>query len=348
MSINFVLPLSAPPKEYAIQQFRITLWPGVALPHPGQIEQRRVLRDGLIGPAVRVVGKVSGEARRFVLSTAEEKTLERRVAQTARRLGLHDRGAVIEAGEIYLELKALDLGSEDAIECFANRFGLLGIGSDSYTAVRDLPWYQPEVQKLAETRPQDAEAINPFWGGIRPVSTIESVQEFQFAARVLRDLHTAYRCLIGGAPEEMQWTSTETPPNADDGVVEIQPGVLEIGAPNPEHAIASYFEHTLTAGLQPFKPRVTLSGPDTRNRPAHRWMAGATVPLYATCCLEFYNHLVEHAAFRTCANMTCGRTFVRQHGRAEQGQYRRKGVKYCSSTCARAQAQRQYRARRSN
>ena len=59
-----------------------------------------------------------------------------------------------------------------------------------------------------------------------------------------------------------------------------------------------------------------------------------------------YNHIVERAAYLTCANEPCGRTFVRQEGRAEHGQYRTKGVKYCSATCARAQAQRELRRRK--
>jgi hypothetical protein len=47
-----------------------------------------------------------------------------------------------------------------------------------------------------------------------------------------------------------------------------------------------------------------------------------------------------------CHNERCNRLFVRQQGRAKQGQYRTTGVKYCSDYCARAQGQRELRKRK--
>lgn len=41
-----------------------------------------------------------------------------------------------------------------------------------------------------------------------------------------------------------------------------------------------------------------------------------------------------------CANERCGREFVWQEGRSEQGQHRSKGVMYCSRACARAHVHR--------
>ena len=70
--------------------------------------------------------------------------------------------------------------------------------------------------------------------------------------------------------------------------------------------------------------------------------------LYGVCCLQLYNHIVEEAPYKECANETCRRLFVRQRGRAEHGQYRTIGVKYCSRDCARAQAQREHRRRKRN
>jgi hypothetical protein len=64
------------------------------------------------------------------------------------------------------------------------------------------------------------------------------------------------------------------------------------------------------------------------------------------CALELFNHVAASEVYRRCQNETCRRVFVRQYGRAEQGQTRREGVMYCSYHCAQAQAQRNYRRRR--
>jgi hypothetical protein len=76
---------------------------------------------------------------------------------------------------------------------------------------------------------------------------------------------------------------------------------------------------------------------------------GATTPLvnvYRAACLQFANHITDGAPYGHCANETCGRLFSRQRGRGESDQHRTKGVRYCSATCARAQAQRQVRRRK--
>ncbi|MFB7827385.1 hypothetical protein [Streptomyces hydrogenans] len=68
--------------------------------------------------------------------------------------------------------------------------------------------------------------------------------------------------------------------------------------------------------------------------------------IYSTAFLQLYNHIAEEATIRNCANETCRRNFVRQRGRAEYGQNRTSGIKYCTRECARAQAQREHRRRR--
>jgi hypothetical protein len=73
-------------------------------------------------------------------------------------------------------------------------------------------------------------------------------------------------------------------------------------------------------------------------------VARATVPnLYQVAVLQLVNDWSLGVEYSICANETCGRRFGRQLGRAQYEQHRLKGVKYCSRSCARAQAERERR-----
>ena len=85
---------------------------------------------------------------------------------------------------------------------------------------------------------------------------------------------------------------------------------------------------------------VHLSSPEIEWQPPH-------VNTYMANCLQIYNHAASSATYQRCRNETCGRFFHTQRGRSEVGQYRTRGVLYCSPSCARAQAQREYRRRKS-
>jgi hypothetical protein len=203
---------------------------------------------------------------------------------------------------------------EDAILAFANQFGVLGVSSEDYRAARNLPWYADELRALRKTSPPMSEIVNPYFGGINPVAEAESLAEFRFAARALRDLRTAYDCIRDRTWETMAWTSLGSAlARSEHCELEIGPGVAEVTPrADPARTLVRFFERTVTAGLEAFHPSIALQDPGTK-RPAHGWMAAATVSLYSTCCLELYNHIAENATYRsvrTTAAAAC--SFVRR------------------------------------
>lgn len=103
------------------------------------------------------------------------------------------------------------------------------------------------------------------------------------------------------------------------------------------------FVECLNAALRPFQVAVKLELPGDRD-PAPYGVQIVTA--YNAMALQLANHMAENAEYRRCANETCGRLFVRQRGRAQFGQFKEAGVRYCSASCARAQAQREYRRRK--
>ena len=62
--------------------------------------------------------------------------------------------------------------------------------------------------------------------------------------------------------------------------------------------------------------------------------------------LQIFDHIAATDVYQMCANENHGGLFVRQRGRAEVGQYRTRGVLYCSRACAQAQSSRNYRLRK--
>jgi hypothetical protein len=248
---------------------------------------------------------------------------------------------VAEAGEIYLELASLKLDDEQALLDFANRYGTLGVGHNDYRLFERLPGFQEQTRgELARSWPNGRRpAVRDAWlANPGP----ETLAEFRFGARVIRDLITAWEIVRDREqPWVIPWESIplgfQVITNEERDAWQQHGRTLNIA-----DEADRYLRETLNRGLEPFHPRL-IDADLLAKRPDH---VATHSPLYSVLCLELYNHILERADYRACQNENCQRTFVRQTGRAEHGQHRTEGrLLYCSKHCARAQAQRKFRRR---
>jgi hypothetical protein len=244
-------------------------------------------------------------------------------------------------GEVYLELYDLDLDDSNAILDFVQRYSSLTVRSylwgeqvyGHYMGFPGLPSWPATVAAVAE----ESRTADP---------VVESEGEFRFGAGCLRDLTTAWRIIQSGLDAaDAEWV---TPCWANEWNPEATPEVvLQLGLESGLRPFFPRLEFLDRVSSRPVDPlhtlRFTATGLGFSGESTSKY--GYEIPLYSICCLELFNHIAEDATYRTCANETCGRLFVRQRGRAAHGQHRTRGVKYCSAECARAQAQRAYRRR---
>jgi hypothetical protein len=116
------------------------------------------------------------------------------------------------------------------------------------------------------------------------------------------------------------------------------------GTPETIGVAWDWWADALNGALTPFRPHVEVVSEDKHGSRHHGWDR-PQITSYSAMAVEILNDIATETQWRRCANEPCGRLFARQQGRAEYGQYRTKGVRFCSRTCAKAQMQRELRRR---
>jgi hypothetical protein len=204
---------------------------------------------------------------------------------------------------------------------------------------RDLP-DELILRRLVTLDPSDRNAV------------VEFLNNFGFIGRPYRPDELA--------PNDLQVASVGDPPAGSAGHVRHAAAYLATARALTQHWIADredrdvaqpwlterfllprgqagyawhYFEKCLNFGLAAYRVRFQYMG-----RTPHP-------DLYEGLCLQLMNLIIEQHPIRLCANDTCTQYFTRHQGRAEHGQYRTAGIKYCCTSCARAQTERRRRRR---
>jgi len=314
-------------------QIHVTAWPGVPLPIPETYRvESKLTAEGVIVPCPR---------GRYGRDWEEE--------------------AVALNGETYLRLASIDLDDAEAIFAFVAKYGPLG-GADAYHAfMREAAFafanmyraqldatteHEKKKRALHEEETRTSDSVWPSYA-LRFHYT-ETLDEFRFAARCLRDLTCAWRMFKEGTPaSDVHWVS---PQHSDPEFLQEDGFPLFLLS----EALPNWF-------LRTFSPRLTFywtpplpAGPGFSNLPPRQ--GGINIDpmrrpiggrLYSICALELFNHIVENAEYLICANENClQKLFVHQQGGAKKVWHRSHGVLYCSPSCAHAVAQREYRRRR--
>ena len=333
-------------------RFRITAWPLSPLPLPRVNRMPCRLADGLpvVVPDLMALLEGHDPADLFHLDSLTEP--------------------VQLSGETYLELVRLDLADIGAADSFTRRNGVLGgiwareflrsarlpgvPSSAGYAGLVDQEQGWPlkeqavrqELDRLPGSRLRrllrDSDQLLQ-----RLCQAAETIAEFRFAAGLLRDLALAWLVLRERRdPSAATWALAPhrdvarlAPWGAATLLTNVLPALLSSFGPRLQWEMTGPFLPGEAGVAQLFE----LPDDDPEVREQARPPA---VHLFEACALELFNHIAEDATYRTCANETCGRIFVRQQGRAQYGQNRTAGeLLYCSASCARAQAQRRYRRR---
>lgn len=226
------------------------------------------------------------------------------------------------SSELYLRgLLEVELDDDKSVAAFLSENGMVS-----------LPWRSEGSEaRRREAALGDLIPFEVVEARSRPMPGVSHVREAAMYLRVARALVRHWLAYERGEDTRAAW----------DGEL---PGLLN-GVPTYDDEAWFYFSDALNWGLKSFHVRVEVEIPWLEKHGADPVIGKPQAGLYSALCLQLSNHISRGDVAVTCASETCGRPFVRQEGGARFGQHRTKGVMYCSTNCAKAQAQREYRRR---
>ena len=232
--------------------------------------------------------------------------------------------------ELYLrELYELDVDSDDHILSFVNTYGRLGHPAPQVTRtktgrlarnndrqiIRMLGVSVPDFRELpwdewwTETDAHSGvSALGPIERVIFDSTGIQHIDAFRGWVLAFQRLTRLYQTFQNGRANETEMVKL--------GIV-----ITDLMSPFTPVLIAAGAED------EPWSPTEEQS-PRLEN----------------VLALQMFNHIAEGDVYHLCE--FDNRLFVHQRGRAESGQHRSVGVKFCSTQCAQSQASRDYRRRK--